>query len=96
VRVRLEPKLKEWAEEFGKKRAIRALLSSLDKVLWEDSGWKPVNLGDILDADKCKKVYKRATLKVHPDKTMKMDPQKRFIATRVFDALSQAMSEANL
>ena len=55
-----------------------------------------MNLGDILDAERCKKAYKRATLKVHPDKTVNMPPEKRFVATRVFDALSQAMADANL
>jgi len=93
VRARLEPKMKLWAEEFGKKRAIRALLSSLDKVLWEGSGWKTVNLGDILEAKRCRLVYKKATLKVHPDKTLHYEPEKRFIASRIFDALSQAMTE---
>jgi len=90
VRQRLEPKLKDWAEEYGKKRQLRALLCSLDKVLWEGSGWKPVNLGDILDGRKCVRCYQKATLKVHPDKTVHLDVEKRFLAGRVFDALSQA------
>ena len=97
VKARLEPKIKGWSEEYGKKRQLRALLSSLDKVLWEGSGWKPINLGDVLDAKKARRAYLKASLKVHPDKTKKLNAEQKFIATRVFDALSQANSvfEAN-
>jgi hypothetical protein len=97
VKVKLEPKLKAWCEEYGKKRQLRALLSSLDKVLWPGSGWKPLNLGDVLDAKKARRAYLKASLKVHPDKTRSLDAEKRFIANRVFDALSQANAtfEAN-
>ena len=49
IRRRLDPTIKAWSEEYGKKRPLRALVSSLDKVLWENSGVPVVNLGDILD-----------------------------------------------
>ncbi|GMH73621.1 hypothetical protein TL16_g06242, partial [Triparma laevis f. inornata] len=93
VRARLEPKIKEWSEEYGKKRQLRALLSSLDKVLWPESSWKPINLGDILDSKKARRAYLKASLKVHPDKTKNLLPDQKFIATGVFDALSQANAE---
>lgn len=28
---------------------VRGLLGSLQTVLWEDSGWKPINMGDLLE-----------------------------------------------
>jgi hypothetical protein len=28
---------------------VRGLLGSLQTVLWEDSGWQPINMGDLLD-----------------------------------------------
>ena len=93
VRRKLEPKIKAWSEEHGKKKQLRALLSSLHTVLWEGAKWKPVSLGDILDASKCKKFYHKATLVVHPDKTGKLDAEKRFLAKRIFDALTQAKTE---
>ena len=93
VRKKLEPKIKAWSEEHGKKKQLRALLSSLHTVLWEGAKWKPVSLGDILDANKCKKFYHKATLVVHPDKTGKLDAEKRFLAKRIFDALTQAKTE---
>jgi hypothetical protein len=93
VRRRLEPKIKEWSEEYGKKRPLRALISSMEKVLWPNSGYKPVNLGDILDPKKARRAYLKASLIVHPDKVRDLGPEERFIAKRVFDALSQANQE---
>lgn len=47
---------------------LRALLGSLDKVLWEDAGWKKVNMGDLVLPNKVKIIYMKAIAKVHPDK----------------------------
>lgn len=90
VRKRLEPKLKAWSEEHGKKKQLRALLANLHTILWEGSGWKPVSLADVLDDSKVKRVYHKASRVVHPDKTGHLDAEKRFIAKRAFDALTQA------
>ncbi len=90
VRQRLEPKLKAWAEEHGQKKQLRALLANLHTILWEGSGWKPISLADVLDDGKVKKVYFKASRVVHPDKTGHLDAEKRFVAKRVFDSLTQA------
>lgn len=89
VRRKLEPKIKAWSEEHGKKKQLRALLASLHTILWPEAGWKQVSLGDLLNDSKCKKFYHKATLKVHPDKTHHLDAEKRFLAKRIFDALTQ-------
>jgi hypothetical protein len=47
---------------------LRALLGSLDKVLWSDAGWKKVNMGDLVMPNKVKIIYMKAIAKVHPDK----------------------------
>jgi hypothetical protein len=47
---------------------LRALLGSLDKVLWPDAGWKKVGMGDLVMANKVKIIYMKAIAKVHPDK----------------------------
>ncbi|OWF38973.1 cyclin-G-associated kinase-like [Mizuhopecten yessoensis] len=53
----------------GKERNIRALLCSLDKVLWEEEKrWKGVGMAELVTADQVKKAYKKAVLCVHPDK----------------------------
>ena len=93
VRKRLEPKIKAWSEEHGKKKQLRALIGTLHTILWPDAKWKPVSLGDILDDSKCKKFYHKASRVVHPDKTGDLDAEKRFLAKRIFDALSQAKTE---
>jgi hypothetical protein len=93
VRRKLEPKIKQWSEEHGKKKQLRALLGSLHIILWPDANWKPVGLGDLLDDKVCIKVYRKATLVVHPDKAQHYDAERRFVAKRVFDALTQAKAE---
>lgn len=47
---------------------IRALLASLDTVLWEGSGWTKPGMADLVDKSRVKKAYMRANLIVHPDK----------------------------
>jgi ribosomal protein S13 len=93
VRQRLEPRLKAWSEEHGKKKQLRALLANLHTILWEGSGWKQVSLADVLDEAKVKRVYHKASRVVHPDKTGHLDAEKRFVSKRVFDALTQAKVE---
>lgn len=90
IRVQLEPKIKAWAEEHGKKKQLQALLASLHTILWPGTKWKTINIGDILQPAKVKKFYFKATLVVHPDKTADLPAEKRFLAKRIFDALTQA------
>ena len=93
VRKRLEPKIKAWSEEHGKKKQLRALVGTLQNILWAEANWKPIGLGDLLDDSKCKKAFHKASRVVHPDKTHHLDAEKRFLAKRIFDALSQAKKE---
>jgi len=90
VRKRLEPKIKVWSEEHGKKKQLRALLASLHTILWPGANWKQMGLGDLLDDSKVKRAFFKASRVVHPDKTTDLDAEKRFLAKRIFDALSQA------
>ncbi|KAL9036504.1 MAG: hypothetical protein Q9214_006103 [Letrouitia sp. 1 TL-2023] len=52
----------------GKEGNLRALLASLDTVLWEGAGWKKVGMGELIVASKVKVVYMKGIAKVHPDK----------------------------
>ncbi len=90
IRVQLEPKIKAWSEEYGKKKQLQALLASLHTILWPGAKWKPISMGDILQPAKVKKFYFKATLVVHPDKTGDLPADQRFLAKRIFDALTQA------
>lgn len=93
IRKQLEPKIKLWSEEHGKKKQLRALLASLHTILWPNSGWKQVTIGDLLDSKKCKVQFHKASRVVHPDKTHHLPADQRFLAKRIFDALSQAKNE---
>jgi len=93
VRKKLEPMIKAWSEEHGKKKQLRALLASLHTILWQGAEWKQITIGDLLDDGKLKRAFHKASRVVHPDKTHHLDAEKRFLAKRIFDALSQAKKE---
>lgn len=63
---KVDARVAAWRE--GKRDNLRALLGSLDGVLWEGSGWKKVGLHELVMANKVKIVYMRAIAKTHPDK----------------------------
>lgn len=52
----------------GKEANLRALLASLENVLWEGAGWKKTGMGELIQPNKVKVVYMRGIGKVHPDK----------------------------
>ena len=93
VRKRLEPRIKTWSEEHGKKKQLRALLASLHTILWPEATWKQLTIGDLLDDKKVKLAFHKASRVVHPDKAHHLDAEKRFLAKRIFDAISQAKTE---
>lgn len=93
VRRRLEPVIKQWSEEHGKKKQLRALLASLHTILWPGAQWKQIGIGDLLDDKKVKLAFHKASRVVHPDKTHHLEAEQRFLAKRIFDALSQAKNE---
>ena len=52
----------------GKDKNLRALLGSLELILWPGVQWKGVTMGELLEPRKCKMAYMKAIAKVHPDK----------------------------
>ncbi|CAK7265912.1 auxilin-like clathrin-binding protein required for normal clathrin function [Sporothrix epigloea] len=75
----------------GKKDNLRALLGSLERVLWEGSGWKPVGLHELVMPNKVKIVYMRAIGKTHPDKLPQdASTEVRMIAGTVFSTLNES------
>jgi hypothetical protein len=65
----VDAKLIAW--KGGKTDNLRALLGSLDNVLWPEAGWKKVGMGDLVMPNKVKINYMKAIAKVHPDKVCK-------------------------
>lgn len=62
----VDARIAAWRE--GKRENLRALLASMDAVLWEGSGWKAVGLHELVMANRVKIVYMKAIAKTHPDK----------------------------
>ncbi|XP_030455040.2 auxilin-related protein 2 [Syzygium oleosum] len=86
----LDIEIKRWAA--GKEGNMRALLSSLQQVLWPESGWEPVSLTDLITSTSVKQVYRKATLRVHPDKVQQKGASlhQKYTAEKVFDILKEA------
>ncbi|EFJ17077.1 hypothetical protein SELMODRAFT_445035 [Selaginella moellendorffii] len=92
---RLDSDIKRWS--VGKDGNIRALLSTLQYVLWPESGWKQVTLTELINPAAVKKAYRRATLCVHPDKMQQKHAsvQQKYIAEKVFHILQVAWNRFN-
>ncbi|KAI3717670.1 hypothetical protein L1987_69432 [Smallanthus sonchifolius] len=95
VAATLDGKIKQWA--VGKEGNLRALLSSLQNVLWAGSGWQPISLADLITSTAVKKAYHKATLCVHPDKVQQKGAsvQQKYIAEKVFDLLKESRNKFN-
>ncbi|KAL1364661.1 hypothetical protein AAHE18_03G232200 [Arachis hypogaea] len=91
----LDFEIKRWAA--GKEGNLRALLSTLQYVLWPECGWQPVSLTDLITGAAVKKAYRKATLCIHPDKVQQKGAtlQQKYIAEKVFDLLKEAWNKFN-
>ncbi|KAM0723764.1 hypothetical protein Q7P37_000754 [Cladosporium fusiforme] len=85
----VDARLTTW--KGGKSDNLRALLQSLDGVLWEGAGWKKVGMSDLVMPNKVKIVYMKAIGKVHPDKIPQdASTEQRMISAAVFSTLNEA------
>jgi hypothetical protein len=64
----VDAKITAWRD--GKQDNLRALLGSLENVLWPESGWKKINMSELILANKVKIQYMKGIAKVHPDKVL--------------------------
>ncbi|KAG6506283.1 hypothetical protein ZIOFF_031606 [Zingiber officinale] len=65
-------------------------------VLWPECGWQPVSLTDLITGAAVKKVYRKSTLCIHPDKVQQKGAtlQQKYIAEKVFDLLKKPPTTA--
>ncbi|XP_050204884.1 auxilin-related protein 1 [Mercurialis annua] len=91
----LDAEIRRWAA--GKEGNLRALLSTMQYVLWPECGWQPVSLTDLITGASVKKFYRKATLCIHPDKVQQKGAnlQQKYIAEKVFDLLKEAWNKFN-
>ncbi|KAL5606596.1 hypothetical protein BROUX41_002994 [Berkeleyomyces rouxiae] len=86
---KVDARIAAWRD--GKRDNLRALIGSLDKVLWENSGWKKVGLHELVLANKVKISYMKAIAKTHPDKIPQgASTEVRLIAATVFATLNES------
>ncbi|GAA6021951.1 hypothetical protein JCM11491_000304 [Sporobolomyces phaffii] len=80
------------AWKTSKETNLRALIASLDNVLWAELGWKKVGMNELITESQLKVRYVRAIAKVHPDKLNvgNATVEQRMIAGAVFAALNEA------
>nr|GMD84830.1 J domain-containing protein required for chloroplast accumulation response 1 [Ipomoea batatas] len=90
-----DAKIQQWSQ--GRKGNIRSLLSTLQLVLWPESGWKPVPLVDLIEGSAVKRAYQKALLYLHPDKLQQKGAasHQKYIAEKVFDILQEAWDHFN-
>ncbi|RMD43722.1 hypothetical protein DV735_g1465, partial [Chaetothyriales sp. CBS 134920] len=82
-------RIKTWRD--GKHDNLRALLGSLDTVLWPEAGWKKISMADLVLPGKVKVQYMKGIAKVHPDKIpTNATTEQRMISAGVFSALNEA------
>ncbi|KAI1084193.1 hypothetical protein F5B20DRAFT_576336 [Whalleya microplaca] len=89
ISERVDAKIAAWRD--GKRDNLRALIGSMDQVLWENSGWKKVGLHELVMANKVKIHYMKAIAKCHPDKLPQdASTEVRLIAGTVFATLNES------
>ncbi|EGE04609.1 UBA/TS-N domain-containing protein [Trichophyton equinum CBS 127.97] len=85
----VEAKLAAW--KGGKQDNLRALLASLDTVLWPEAGWKKISMAELILPNKVKIQYMKGIAKVHPDKIpVNATTEQKMISGAVFSTLNEA------
>lgn len=75
----------------GKDNDLRALLSTLQNVLWQGVNWTPVSSAELVSPKKCRVVYMKAVARTHPDKIpSSASVEVKMIAQAVFITLNKA------
>ncbi|KTW29739.1 hypothetical protein T552_00946 [Pneumocystis carinii B80] len=86
---KVDSSVNNWAD--GKRDNIRALLSSLNNILWDDLAWQNINMANLLTTSQVKKAYLKTISKIHPDKLpITTFLEHRMIASSVFNILNNA------
>ncbi|KKZ68924.1 hypothetical protein EMCG_00095 [[Emmonsia] crescens] len=85
----VEARITAW--KGGRQDNLRALLASLDTVLWPDAAWKKISMAELILPNKVKIQYMKGIAKVHPDKIpVSATTEQKMIAGAVFSTLNEA------
>ena len=66
----VDSRLAAWKN--GKETNLRALVASLDTVLWPELGWQKVGMAELVTPNQVKIRYTKAIAKLHPDKVRQL------------------------
>ncbi|KAN0099795.1 hypothetical protein V8E51_013570 [Hyaloscypha variabilis] len=92
---KVETRISLWRD--GKRDNLRALIGSLDSVMWEGAGWKKVGMHELVQNNKVKIHYMKAIGKTHPDKLPQdASTEVRMIASLVFATLNESWDKFKL
>ncbi|TFK74509.1 hypothetical protein BDN72DRAFT_833502 [Pluteus cervinus] len=86
----VDQKLIAW--KGGKETNLRALLASLETVLWPELGLPKLSMADLVTPSQVKIKYTRTIAKLHPDKLSVTNTtvEQRMVANGVFGTLNEA------
>ncbi|CAG8567699.1 3542_t:CDS:2 [Acaulospora morrowiae] len=85
----VDQRISQW--KLGKETNVRALIGSLETILWDELRWKKVGLHELVTPAQVKIQYKKAIGKVHPDKlNVSTTIEQRLLANGVFSILNDA------
>ncbi|KXS13944.1 hypothetical protein M427DRAFT_57956 [Gonapodya prolifera JEL478] len=89
LKDRVEAKITNWRR--SKENNIRALLASLELILWPELGVKNVQLSELVSPGQVKVRYMKVIARVHPDKvSATATTEQRMLANAVFGTLNAA------
>jgi len=85
----VDAKISAWRD--GKRDNLRALIGSLDLVMWEGSGWKKIGMHELVTNGKVKINYMKAIGRCHPDKLPQdANTEVKLVAATVFSTLNES------
>ena len=92
VQARIGAELDRWAlTEQSHLKDVRTLLSTCSAVLWQNSGWVDVSLGELMANEATvKKAHRRAIIMCHPDRHQQASAEQQYRADRVFNAINES------
>ncbi|ORX91280.1 hypothetical protein K493DRAFT_52295 [Basidiobolus meristosporus CBS 931.73] len=88
----VEDRLNQWrSNKIGN---LRAMIASLDSILWPELNWKPCGLQDLIQPNQVKSKYMRAIAKLHPDKLATTETvEHKLLASGIFSTLNEAWDQ---
>lgn len=91
----VEERINKWRS--GNEDNLRALISTLHTILWEELGWKQISLAELVLPKKVKIAYMKAVAKTHPDKIpSNATTEQKMISQAVFITLNKSWDSFKL